>query len=161
MEALRILGRRTALDVTVWPLALTAQDGPVELLALPEKLQTGQLVTSAWPVEWSESGAEVRKVCGMRATSMARLIGAPDFMKIDVEGHEVQVLRGALRLLTRSRPGLLIEIHSVELGVTARSFLESLAYQVTEIRHPYYEVGSDFWRGHYWLRAVSRIPRLL
>jgi len=36
----------------------------------------------------------------------------PDFIKCDVEGAEVQVFRGARRLLATKRPGILCEMHS-------------------------------------------------
>lgn len=39
---------------------------------------------------------------------------APDFLKCDVEGAEVEVFRGAGRLLTEKRPAILCEIHSDE-----------------------------------------------
>jgi FkbM family methyltransferase len=39
---------------------------------------------------------------------------APDFIKCDVEGAEVEVFRGAQRLLAEKRPGILCEIHSEE-----------------------------------------------
>ena len=35
----------------------------------------------------------------------------PDFVKIDVEGHEYEVLQGMEHICRRSRPSLLIEIH--------------------------------------------------
>jgi FkbM family methyltransferase len=38
----------------------------------------------------------------------------PDFLKCDVEGAEVQVFRGAQRLLAQKRPGILCEMHSEE-----------------------------------------------
>lgn len=34
----------------------------------------------------------------------------PDFIKIDVEGHELEVVVGGMEILTRTRPALLIEI---------------------------------------------------
>lgn len=39
---------------------------------------------------------------------------APDFLKCDVEGAEVEVFRGARRLLKEKRPGIICEIHSDE-----------------------------------------------
>jgi FkbM family methyltransferase len=39
---------------------------------------------------------------------------APDFLKCDVEGAELQVFRGAHRLLREKRPGILCEMHSEE-----------------------------------------------
>jgi FkbM family methyltransferase len=41
---------------------------------------------------------------------------APDFVKIDVEGAEEHVLRGAGRLLTERRPVVLCEVHLVRRG---------------------------------------------
>ena len=40
----------------------------------------------------------------------------PDFIKIDVEGAEEFVLRGAIELLQRKKPLLMIEVHSPEIG---------------------------------------------
>ena len=49
-------------------------------------------------------------------------------IKMDVEGAEPQVLRGARRLLREDRPIVVSELHPTQLdrasGVTAREFLE-------------------------------------
>ena len=52
--------------------------------------------------------------------------GAPDFVKCDVEGAEVEVFRGALRLLKERRPGILCEMHSDD---NRRILLEEFARQ--------------------------------
>jgi FkbM family methyltransferase len=39
----------------------------------------------------------------------------PQFIKCDVEGAEVEVFRGAGRLLRENRPGILCELHSEEI----------------------------------------------
>jgi FkbM family methyltransferase len=49
---------------------------------------------------------------------------APDFLKCDVEGAEVEVFRGAQRLLTEKRPAILCEMHSDE---NRRVLLEEFA----------------------------------
>ena len=51
-------------------------------------------------------------------------VPAPDFLKCDVEGAEVKVFRGAQRLLTEKRPGILCEMHSDE---NRRVLLEEFA----------------------------------
>jgi FkbM family methyltransferase len=52
------------------------------------------------------------------------------FIKMDVEGAEPQVIRGAARLLKEDRPVILSELHPVQLerasGVTTDEFLEQL-----------------------------------
>lgn len=57
----------------------------------------------------------------------------PDFIKIDVEGHELSVLRGADATLRRSHPALLIEVeqrHMSEPIEKVFQWLESLGYLV-------------------------------
>ena len=49
---------------------------------------------------------------------------APDFLKCDVEGAEVEVFRGARRLLKEKRPGIICEMHSEE---NHRMLLEELS----------------------------------
>jgi FkbM family methyltransferase len=52
------------------------------------------------------------------------------FIKMDVEGAEPQVVRGARRLLEADRPIILSEVHPTQLdrasGLTAREFLDEL-----------------------------------
>lgn len=53
----------------------------------------------------------------------------PDAIKIDVEGHELAVLEGAVALLARKRPALMIECHGAawdDLGVSRERFGELL-----------------------------------
>ena len=48
----------------------------------------------------------------------------PDFLKCDVEGAEVEVFRGAERLLKEKRPGIICEMHSEE---NQRALLEEFS----------------------------------
>lgn len=52
----------------------------------------------------------------------------PDLLKIDVEGAEYDVLRGARRLLVESRPDLVIEVHSQLLEHQCLELLLELGY---------------------------------
>ena len=58
-----------------------------------------------------------------------RLRLQPDVLKIDVEGAELSVLKGALDTLRKSRPIILIEIHSEELLAACIAFLGPLGYE--------------------------------
>jgi len=51
----------------------------------------------------------------------------PTHLKIDVEGFEVEVLRGARKTLTRSRPILFLELHLNYLEHRSMAPKESIA----------------------------------
>jgi FkbM family methyltransferase len=52
-----------------------------------------------------------------------------DFVKIDVEGHEMSVLRGGAEMLRRCRPAILIEIEQRHLSVP----IEDVFRQIEEL----------------------------
>lgn len=56
----------------------------------------------------------------------------PDFLKIDVEGHELNVLKGGLEILTEYKPKILVEIEARHAGkekvLETFKFLQSLGY---------------------------------
>lgn len=57
----------------------------------------------------------------------------PAAIKIDVEGAEMLVLRGAARTLERLRPLCLVSTHSVPLKQACGAYLEGLGYRVSEM----------------------------
>jgi methyltransferase FkbM-like protein len=52
----------------------------------------------------------------------------PDFIKMDIEGAELDALRGARRILEERHPNLLVETHSRQLEIDCLTFVESLGY---------------------------------
>jgi FkbM family methyltransferase len=56
----------------------------------------------------------------------------PDIIKIDVEGAEFEVLRGASRALTEFHPTIFLEIHGAQLHADCRAFLLAKGYCVEE-----------------------------
>lgn len=66
-----------------------------------------------------------------------------DWIKVDVEGAELQVLQGLQEVLSRFRPVLWIEVHGT--WETIAPFLHDLGYIVKEVLRP--ENGE---RGHLW-----------
>jgi hypothetical protein len=53
----------------------------------------------------------------------------PDFIKVDIEGAEVDALRSAERILSERRPPVIIEVHSRELETEAGSLLVAKGYR--------------------------------
>lgn len=147
-------------------IAVSDHDGMVEL-ALPdgEQAETGQLVTPGTPgMEWSPSDwSKVRKVmvpC-RTADSLARELGAPSFLKVDTEGHEVKILQGASGLLSAGHADWLVEFHSLANWELCTGLLCAAGYLVETIRHPGYPKNSHMWAQHGWLRAFSPHPRVI
>jgi FkbM family methyltransferase len=70
------------------------------------------------------------------------------FMKVDVEGCEPEVLRGAAGMIRNSRPTIWMEVNPDALALQShsqeelRDLIDSLGYQVAE----FYPPGSD-WNG--------------
>lgn len=54
----------------------------------------------------------------------------PGLLKIDVEGAELSVLHGALRLLRTHRPHVVVETHSAALEIGVADLLAGLGYRV-------------------------------
>jgi len=123
---------------------LTARPNPrlhVETVALSDRAGDAQLsvvvadtgrssIERANPVE--QLGAVEVLTVPTRCLDDYEAIEPVGCIKIDVEGHEDAVLRGARRILVRDHPSLIIEIeerhkrHSVS---TVTGFLEELGYQ--------------------------------
>jgi len=86
-------------------------------------------VNSGWAKLVASGGFPVR---------LARLDGLdlpdPDFVKIDAEGHEFRILKGAAALLRRSRPHLILEnwLERRDMAATLAPlrFLESEGYRL-------------------------------
>jgi hypothetical protein len=60
------------------------------------------------------------------------------FIKIDVEGAEIDVLQSAHGLLTTNRPALLVEVHSASLEDACLTMLQGLQYKVRIIKNAWW-----------------------
>jgi FkbM family methyltransferase len=80
-----------------------------------------------------------------------------DMIKIDVEGHEYQVIQGALRTIQRCRPAIMIEISYegklLDHDITAQhkntvSVIESLGYTIHwQLKHDWFLLPNE-WPDH-------------
>jgi hypothetical protein len=57
----------------------------------------------------------------------------PDYLKIDVEGAELQVLLGAESILRTSQPTIFLATHSLDLHQSCCELLGRLGYQLRPI----------------------------
>jgi FkbM family methyltransferase len=65
-------------------------------------------------VDSSATGGDIAEVQGVSLDEFVRGAPAPDFIKCDAEGAEVEIFRGARKLLAEKRPIILCEMHSEE-----------------------------------------------
>jgi len=61
-------------------------------------------------------------------------ISLPNIIKIDVEGEELNVLKGAKNLLTECSPLIFLSAHSQQLYDSCCEFLKSLGYEIKSIQ---------------------------
>lgn len=55
----------------------------------------------------------------------------PDFIKMDIEGGELDALRGSRRILESRHPDLLVETHSAQLEADCLDLVRDLGYRAT------------------------------
>jgi FkbM family methyltransferase len=125
------------LPLDLHPLALGAEVGEQEFTVMPEA-SMGKLSGSDF-----QPHAASRETLRVPIETLDHLreagkIPPPDIIKIDVEGAEAMVLRGAQRLLSQCKPQLFIEIHSRPLAGKCSELLRALGYriQVLETSQP-------------------------
>jgi FkbM family methyltransferase len=93
----------TVVEKAVWSETSKVFFEPIDPATSPDR-GLGHVVDVSW--------ANTIEIDAVTLDDFARTSPAPDFIKCDVEGAEVEVFRGAHRLLAEKRPGILCEIHS-------------------------------------------------
>lgn len=128
----QLLKRAVAENVTVSDVALSDSSGTAEF-AVPKTSRSFGNNAGSLHVDQLESSNDnlVRFSVPTRKLDDENLSNV-GFIKIDVEGHEREVLLGAQQLIARDRPVLLMEIMESLIGEEANEnihFVERLGYQ--------------------------------
>ena len=130
------MGNRRWPHVTIEAAAVSAQSGELDLYVPDEGPSPGATLESA-------RRGDAKRTHRVKVVTLDERIpaGAPvRLIKVDVEGHELSVFRGAHRILTTARPALLFECearhHRSDAMEPVFDHLKSLGYE-----------GSFFWRG--------------
>ena len=113
-------------NVQVFPLALGASDGQMRLHIATDPAYPSLREVQGGFGSGAEVSIQVRSLDGVWEE-----LGRPDIslVKIDVEGAEANVLRGASRFLATCRPTLLVEANSAEDLDSLCAQLCSLGYR--------------------------------
>jgi FkbM family methyltransferase len=117
------------LPIELLPVAIGKADGLTMLKVMADP-SMGKLASSSFQ---PESAFQDELEIGIRSIDTQveeGKIPPPDLVKVDVEGAELDVLRGATRVLTVSRPSLFLEAHSASLERSCSQMLQNLGYKV-------------------------------
>ncbi|HEX3555883.1 MAG TPA: FkbM family methyltransferase [Thermoanaerobaculia bacterium] len=121
--------------VTVLPMALADEDGMAEFQVDDMQTSSGTLsrVTGGEPCEGRRNlrlGPLTDQVLCRRLDTVVAEEGLPlpDVIKIDVEGAEPLLLRGAAGILREHRPALVVELHGAEVAREVLTLLHDLGY---------------------------------
>lgn len=131
------------------PLAVSDNQGKIELNISSNSIRKGQLVSGDYLDNWGKMMG-TRTVMATTIDEFIKNHPPPDFMKIDVEGHEVKVINGSFECIKAFRPRLFIEIHSDYLGASIRKALASF-YDFEIVLHPSYSDKSPRKKNHYFM----------
>jgi FkbM family methyltransferase len=126
----RLFANNPHLPLTFEQTAVGRDDGIVEFNVMPDS-SMGKLASSSF-----QPDVESAAVLKVSVRSLDSLISegkypAPQIIKIDVEGAEVDVLQGAKNTLLKNKPLLFIEAHSKLLAAECTTLLEGLDYRVS------------------------------
>jgi FkbM family methyltransferase len=99
--------------------------------------------------EWQHAvayGAEDERMISVPATTgdalCEELAFSPDAIKIDVEGHEVQVLAGLRKTISRNRPVIFLEVHPGRIRLNRRQPADLVA-AFRELRYDVQSIAGD------------------
>lgn len=111
----RLIKLNPKLNIELQKVAVSDTDGNAVFKVMKEATM-GKLEKSSF-----EGSQDVLQEIPVQCVRLDTLVNhhqfpVPDFIKIDVEGAEVYVLEGALHVLAKFKPMLMIEIHSVDIG---------------------------------------------
>ena len=127
----RNIERNELAHAAVLHCAAWSADGSIRFTRSTAGRMSGKPTACATPGTLAE--AEQIAVPARTLDSIAGSHSLPDLIKMDVEGAELEVLRGAPQILSARRPVLLIELHSGELHRRVAEWLGGFGYSVREL----------------------------
>lgn len=120
-------------DLRVLRYAVSAADGEAQFSVMPES-SMGKLASSSFQHDAKTVETFQVTVRSLDSLIFSSEIPAPDFIKIDIEGAELDALVGASQLIADRGPTFLIELHSLALAQGCRELLEGAGYAVRYVQ---------------------------
>ncbi len=125
--------RNRLRQVTVHPHGLGDSDGAIPFV-LGENSKTSHMAATG---EETPANRLVEVPCRtLDGTVNTEAIQSITLIKIDIEGGEGKVLRGAINTIERFRPHLIVELHSPEQDLEVARLLTQWGYQLRRVEGP-------------------------
>lgn len=143
-ESYDILLIESAANVVPLMMAASDHTGEVELTESAKAIATGQLTTGSG-LDWGDEVGTRWVEC----TTLDDLIvhyGHPDFVNVDVEGHEIEVLEG----WSRPHCDVLIEVHRAENEYKVRELVGVPLRKLTHASN----IPEVTRQAHFWLTSL-------
>ena len=118
----KLLELNASLPIRLKQMAISDTTGQTVFKIMPEETM-GKLEKSSFQPE-DKGVSQITVDCNTIDDLIASGFPAPDFIKIDVEGAEEFVLKGAIHLLASKKPVLMIEVHSPAIGKRCLTVLQ-------------------------------------
>lgn len=126
-----VIARNELSNIAAYPAAISDSNGQLTFERSNGLRMSGHIAGVG--CDGADSGERLA-VPAFTLDEFCRAHPLPTFIKIDVEGAEAAVLRGAARLLREQRPTLLIEVHREEYLAEVESLLSD--YNLTRLHRP-------------------------
>ena len=119
------LNSRLADNIDVYNFGISDQDGVVQLKE--NRLNMGASSMSSTNITSLEIDVQVKRL------ESVDVAGSVEFVKIDVEGFEANVIKGGLSLIEKHRPIIVFEQHKIDFvgnSTETIDYLHELGYQI-------------------------------
>jgi FkbM family methyltransferase len=125
----RLISLNPSLPIRLQEAAVSDSTGEAVFNLMPEETM-GKLEKSSF--QQAEQSGRKLTVRSVALDDLVRTgVPEPDFIKIDVEGAEEFVLKGARGILEKKKPLLMIEVHSPEIGKRCLEILNQFYTDIT------------------------------
>lgn len=150
----RLVRLNPRFDIRLHQCALGDEDGQIELLVAAQT-SMAKISSSAFQPDAAADRRHRVELARIDTLVARGEIVPPDIVKMDVEGAEALVLRGATNVLEKHGPAIFAEVHSRALLEECSSLLARLGYAVAMIEGDAWTSRSEIFQ----VRAVRSIGR--
>jgi FkbM family methyltransferase len=123
------VARNQGASISVEEKAVWSSSSPVFFARADAEMSPDRGLGHVIDDEAQRSAPSTIRVEAVSVDEYVRKAGAPDFIKCDVEGAEVEVFRGAEKLLNERQPLILCEMHGEENRQTLIKVFANLGYR--------------------------------